>query len=85
MSDKPTYFKDPAIDKVMSIVIELAAEVHVLKDRNRILEKLLQQKGQLSPDEIDNWQPSPEEIADNNRERDEFLARLLRDVTEDLG
>ncbi len=81
---KPVYFDDPAIDKVLSIVLELAAELHVTKDRLRIVEKLLEQRGQLNREEIDRYQPTPEEQQEIRNERDEYIARLFRDITSDL-
>lgn len=81
---KPVYFDDPVIDKVLSIVLELAAEVHVVKDRLRIVEKLLEQKGQISREDVDRYQPTPDEQQEIRQERDEYIARLFRYITSDL-
>lgn len=81
---KPVYFDDPAIDKVLSIVLELAAELHVVKDRLRVIEKMLEQKGQIRREDIDRYQPTPEEQQEIREERDKYIARLFRDITSDL-
>ena len=38
--ERPRYFEDPAIDKVLSITLALAGEVAVLRDRVDTIERL---------------------------------------------
>jgi hypothetical protein len=69
------FFKDPAVDRVMGVVMQLASEVYILKDRNRALEKLLEEKGIVAPEAIEN---SLEKIS--AEEREEFIARIFEPV-----
>lgn len=82
---RPQYFDDPAIDKLAAVVVELAAQVWVLKDRERILEMQLEKAGQIKREDINYYQPSDEEQAEIRKERDEYISRIFRDLTSDLG
>ena len=48
---EPTYFSDPAIDRLMGVVMSLASEVWILNDRLSAMERLLADKGVVT--EID--------------------------------
>ena len=51
---KPSvFFKDPAIDQVMTFFIELLTEVSVLRDRLDTLERVLAENGVMVPDAIE--------------------------------
>ena len=69
------FFKDEAIDRILGVVLQLAGEVYILKDRNQALEKILAEKGVILPDEIEN---SDTKIDAN--ERDAFIARILEPI-----
>lgn len=74
----PSYFGDPSVDTQASVVMGLAAEVWVSRDRIRVLERLVVLRGQLSVADIDNYQPTEEEKDLLRKERDEFFARLFK-------
>lgn len=80
MSDM-TFFHDPAVDRVLGVVMELAGELYVARDRLRTLEILLQQRGTLSVADLDSYRPSPEEHSQRLAERDAFIQRILRPMT----
>jgi hypothetical protein len=78
MTKRPNQFDDPAIDRLLRIVLSLGSEVYVLRDRMRIIEKLLEAKGAISRADIDGYQPAPEEEEDMRKEADAFISRLFR-------
>jgi hypothetical protein len=80
-----TFFPDPNVDRVLGVVLELAAEVWVLRDRLQTVERLLEQNGTLSRADIDRAGPSSEERARQLAERDAFIARILAPMTEERG
>ena len=43
-----TFFPDPNVDRVLGVVLELAAEVYVLRDRLQTLERVLEQSATLT-------------------------------------
>ncbi len=76
MSDL-TFFPDPNVDRVLGVVMELAGEVYVLRDRLRRLETLLEERGSLTRADLDAFQPSAKQRSAWLAERDAFIARVL--------
>lgn len=72
-----TYFPDPALDRVMGVVFNLAAEVQVLRDRVRVLEHLLEAKGVVTRGAIDGFRGSEAEESAIAQDRREFVRHLL--------
>jgi hypothetical protein len=76
--DSPRYL-DPALDtdSLMRMILELASEVWVQRDRLEIIEQLLDEHGQVSRAEIDGYVPTDsvkEALAAGRRQ---FIDRLL--------
>jgi hypothetical protein len=80
--DQPeqTFFPDPAVDRVMGIVFNLAAELQVLRERNRVLEHLLTSKGVLKQDEVESFRGSDAEEQTIAQDRREYVRHLLEPV-----
>jgi hypothetical protein len=53
-----TFFDDPAIDRLLSMVMTLAAELHVTRDRLACLEMLLESGQPVTREALDRFQPS---------------------------
>jgi hypothetical protein len=71
-----TFFADPALDRAFGVVMALATEVYVLRDRLAALEGQLAARGLLDPAAL-NAEPSAEEQAARAADRDAFVAHLL--------
>lgn len=56
-----TFFDDPAIDRIMAMVMTLAAELHVTRDRLACLEMLLESGAPVTRETLDTFQPTPEQ------------------------
>jgi hypothetical protein len=54
---RPEYFADPAIDKVLSITMALAGETAVMRDRMDTIERLLEAGQPISRPAIDSYVP----------------------------
>jgi hypothetical protein len=76
-----TFFPDPNVDRVLGVVLELAAEVYVLRDRLRTLEELLERSGGLDRTALDTHQPTELERTQRLVERDALIARILAPMT----
>ena len=76
--DKPeqTFFEDEALDRAFGVVMALATEVYVLRDRQRALERLLEKQGLLDLALLDE-EPSDQERLDNVQDRQEFVRSLM--------
>lgn len=77
---RPIYFENPETDKLLAMVLALAEEVSVLRDRLDTIERLAQIKGLLSAAEIDAYQPDEVAAAEREQQRSAFVARILQIV-----
>ena len=76
-----TFFPDPNVDRVLGVVMELAAEVYVLRDRLHTVEQLLERTGTITLADLDGYEPSEDERAQRLAERDALIARILAPMT----
>ena len=76
-----TFFPDPNVDRVLGVVMELAAEVYVLRDRLHTLETLLARSGTVFPAELDAYEPNADDRAQRLAARDALIARILAPMT----
>ena len=75
---RPYFFDDPAIDQMMTFVIELTAEVSVVYDRLDTVERLLETKGSISRKDIEAYR-APEAVeTERMTRRDGYLKRVFR-------
>lgn len=74
-----TFFEDEALDRAFGVVMALATEVYVLRDRLGALERLLEGQGVVERAALDA-EPSDEERAAGKGERDAFIAGLMRNI-----
>ncbi len=75
---RPQFFDDPAIDQMMTFLIELTTEVAVLRERLDTVERLLDGKGSLTRTDIEAFRPSPQIEAERNAWREAYLKRVFR-------
>ena len=52
---RPHFFSDPAVDKVVAMVMGLAGEVAVMRDRMDTIEQLLETRGLVKRTEIESF------------------------------
>jgi hypothetical protein len=75
---RPFFFDDPAIDKVLNMVVTLGSEVWALRERLAALEAIQTRQGSLAADEVDNYEFTPDQESLLAAERKEFLDNLFR-------
>jgi hypothetical protein len=78
--DRPQYFEDPAIDKVLSITMALAGEVAVMRDRMDTIERLLEAGQPVSRAAIEAFVPDQTVRDERDAIREVFLGNVLRIV-----
>ena len=81
---RPQYFDDPAIDRLLSIVMALAGEVAVVKERLDTVERLLDARGTISRADIEAFAPDRDAGHQRGLMHREFAARILRGVQQDM-
>lgn len=77
---RPDYFEDPAIDRILSIVMALVAEVSVLKQRQDTVERLLEAKGTISRADIESFVADKDAAYERGVETKAYIARVMRGV-----
>lgn len=82
--ERPRYFQDPAIDKLLSITLALAGEVAVLHDRLDTVERLSQAGTPFGPAVVDAYEPDADVRAARDQWRDRFLDVVLRIVHQEM-
>ena len=82
--ERPYFFKDNNIDKLVSMIMGLAGETSVLMERLDTVEKLLEKKGVLTEDEIEMFNPSDAVIEARAKRREIFLSEILRIIEIEL-
>jgi hypothetical protein len=77
--DEPelTLFDSSSVDRLAQMLLVMASELHVLRDRVRCLEFMLANQGQVDLAALEHFQPSDEQASILARERDAFVAHLF--------
>ncbi len=81
LSAEQTFFADPAIDRVLDMLMTVAAELHVTRDRLACLEALLVSSGTLPEGALDGFTPAPDLSARLDASRRAFVAQIMRAST----
>ena len=74
-----TFFTDPALDRAMGVVMALASEVYVLRDRLGAIEQQLCESGALDRVRL-AAAPSATEVASKVADRDDFVTHIMYSV-----
>lgn len=77
--EEQTFFDDPAVDALVGVVMALAMEHYVLRDRLRAMEEQLVQGGQVDRAALEAA-PTASERAAGQRDAAAFVEDLLRPI-----
>ena len=80
---RPYFFKDPDVERVLSIAMVVAMEHAVTRQRLDALERLIEQKGLFTREELEQFRPDAAAEAQRTRGTQEYIARVLRIVQQD--
>ena len=80
---RPYFLENKQTEQVMSMVMSLAMELSVTRERLATVECLLAEKGLVNREEIDGYTPDNAETARRSAETQEFLARITRILQQD--
>ena len=82
--ERPFFFDDPDVDKLLTMLMGLAGEVSVMRDRLDTVERLASAKGLFSAADIEAFEPSAEVIKERSERRQEFLGEITRIVYSEI-
>lgn len=74
---RPQFFETPGDDLSLSMIMVLAQEISVLRARLDAFENIASAKGVILEDDLKNYHPSDETLADQEIQRQELLDRLF--------
>jgi len=71
------FFQSEETDRMAQMLMVMAAELHVLRDRVRCLEFILTQQGTLAPAQLDQFAPDAGQAQVLQQDREAFVAHLF--------
>lgn len=77
---RPQFFEERGLDQLFSLVIELVAEVWVLRERVYAVEDVASENGVPLHDLVEKWQPRPEQAEELDRMRHTMMQSLFRSI-----
>ena len=80
---KRPYFLAPETERVLAITMAAVQELAVARERIDTLERLLEAKGVIGRDEIEQFAPTPDQAAERGLWMQEYLTRILRIVQQE--
>ena len=81
---RPDTLHDFNAERTLSILMAVAAEVSVVKERLDTIERLLEAKGSISRADIDAYQPSGDAAYQRALMAKEYVARIMRGMQQEM-
>lgn len=81
---RPKYLSTPAEEHLLSMVMVLAEELAVMRERSDTLERLLDKYGVVNRVEIENYKPGKETGQARQKQHLQFTSRLLRSLRQEV-
>lgn len=75
---KRPYFYAQEVERVLAVTLAVSQELAVARQRVDTLERLLEAKGVLSREEIENFEPTPAQAAERGLWNEEYVVRVFR-------
>ena len=75
---RPHFFDDPAVDQLMTFLLELMAETAALRDRVDTIERLLDAQGSITRADIEGYHADTLVEGERTAWRKGFIERVLR-------
>ncbi len=82
---RPQFYDDPANDTLMSMVMVLASELCVTRDRLDTIERIADEKNLILSREIDTFELDQEALAEREQRRQDFMDRLFYLLRKDIS
>lgn len=81
---RPDFLGDPSAERMLSVLLAVAGEVSVLKQRLDTVERLLEAKGSITRADIETFEPDREAAYQRAVMTKEYVARIMRGVQQDM-
>lgn len=78
---RPHQLENLSPDQVVAVVLRLAMEISVLRDRLGTYEELFEKHGVLPREDIESFTPSKNEAAARQKARTELIESVINDLS----
>ena len=82
--ERPYFFDDPAVDKLLAMLMGLAGEVSVMRDRIDTIERVATEKKLFSVEDIEAYEASEDVLKERAERREIFLGEITRIISAEL-
>ena len=77
MAKRNDWLGDEMLDRMMNVIMGLAEELYVTRDRLKVMERVLEGRGSLNREELNNWKPDQNQQDEILSDRDAFIQAIL--------
>lgn len=81
---RPQYFDDPALDRMLSMLMALVGEVSVVRERLDTVERLLESRGSITRADIEAYVPDRDAAFERGCLTREYILRVMRALQQDV-
>ncbi len=81
---RPTYFSDPDVDRLLSMLMALTGELSVTRDRLDTLERVAAAKGLFSGDDIESYELDQAALEARGKRHETLFGEVTRVITSAL-
>ena len=73
---------DPILDKIFRVLIQVAGELYVTKNRLKMIENYMKENDLIVNDDFENYQLASNEHEEIEKERDKFIETILAPIVD---
>lgn len=77
---RPSFFDESAVDQIVTMMLEVMAELWVVKERVYTLEKVLDEAGIAAKEKIEACELNADEVAELEATRRKFVETIMRSL-----
>lgn len=81
---RPEYFNDPAVDRLYSLTLALAAELSATRERLDTVERLLEGAKVITRDAVETFAPDSEAANERGESTKAYIARIMRGFQQEV-
>ncbi|MCB1625317.1 MAG: hypothetical protein KDI32_12070 [Pseudomonadales bacterium] len=78
--DNPVYLPDPVTDATVRMLVELAAQVWIDRERLLVLETLLAEHGVVTRAAVESFKPSVQQAQEFKAQRNQFIEEVFKSL-----
>lgn len=82
--ERPFFFDNPDVDKLLAMLMGLAGEVSVMRDRMDTIEQLASERGLFNSGDIEAYKPTAEVMQQRATRRQDMLGEITRIVYSEI-